>query len=108
MSAQGPPTGPLGKPRGIGFGILLFVVTVGLYSLSWAYTTHAELRPRTEDGLGGQLGLAVRILAWPVSAFLIPAETGRMYRRDGRTPPVTGWTGLWLFPGSLLVLPALV
>jgi hypothetical protein len=31
-----------------------------------------------------------------------------MYTRAGKQSPVTGWTGLWLFPGSLLVIPAIV
>jgi hypothetical protein len=31
MNASGN-TGPLGHPRGIGFGILLFIVTLGFYS----------------------------------------------------------------------------
>jgi len=29
MSTVSTPGGPLGKPRGIGFGILLFIVTIG-------------------------------------------------------------------------------
>ena len=31
-----------------------------------------------------------------------------MYARDGKTHPVTGWTGLWLFPGAILIVPAIV
>ena len=30
-----------------------------------------------------------------------------MYARAGKLAPVTGWTGLWLFPGSVLVIPAM-
>jgi hypothetical protein len=29
-------TGPLGHPRGIGFGILMFIITLNFYSLYWA------------------------------------------------------------------------
>ncbi len=31
-----------------------------------------------------------------VSWFLIPSEIGKMYKLDGREPPFSGWTGLWL------------
>jgi len=85
---------------GIGFGILLFIVTLGFYSWYWAFKTHEEIRQHSDEGLGGVLGLVIWILISPVSAFVIPSEIGKMYRNDGRGPPVTGWTGLWLFPGG--------
>jgi cytochrome c-type biogenesis protein CcmH/NrfF len=31
-----------------------------------------------------------------------------MYRKDGKEPPVSGWTGLWLFPGVFLIIPIFV
>lgn len=108
MSARAGNAGPLGQPRGIGFGILLFVVTLGFYGWYWAFKTHEELRNRTGDGLGGVLGLVIWILINPVSAFVIPSEVGKMYAKDGREPPVTGWTGLWLFPFVFLIVPAIV
>ena len=101
-------TGPLGRPRGIGFGILLFIVTLGFYSWYWAFKTHEEIKQHSGEGLGGVLGLVIWILISPVSAFVIPSEIGKMYKQDGREPPVTGWTGLWLFPGAILVIPAIV
>jgi hypothetical protein len=101
-------TGPLGRPRGIGFGILLFIVTLGFYSWYWAFKTHEEIEQHSGEGLGGVLGLVIWILISPVSGFVIPSEIGKMYKQDGREPPVTGWTGLWLFPGAILVIPAIV
>ena len=100
--------GPLGQPRGIGFGILLFIVTLGFYSWYWAFKTHEEIRQHSGEGLGGVLGLVIWILISPVSAFVIPSEIGKMYGNDGREAPVTGWTGLWLFPGGILIIPAIV
>jgi hypothetical protein len=47
-------------------------------------------------------------LIQPVMAFVIPSEIGKMYRKDGREPPMSGWTGLWLFPGAILIIPAIV
>ena len=32
-------TGPLGQPRGVGFGILMYIVTFGVYSFYWVYKT---------------------------------------------------------------------
>ncbi len=107
MSTQ-PPTGPLGKPRGVVFVILVGVVTFGLYWIYWAYRTHDELKRHTGEGLGGVLGLVVWVLIGAVSAFAIPAEIGSMYARDGRAKPVSGWTGLWLFPFGILIVPGIV
>ncbi len=101
-------TGPLGKPRGIGFGILLFIVTLGFYSWYWVFKTEEEMRQHTGEGLGGILGLVVWILITPVMDFVIPSEIGKMYKRDGQEPPVTGWTGLWGFPGGILIIPGIV
>jgi Domain of unknown function (DUF4234) len=101
-------TGPVGRPRGIGFGILLFIITLGFYGWYWVFKTQEETKQRTGEGLGGVLGLVIWILISPVSAFVIPSEIGKMYAIDGMVPPITGWTGLWLFPGAILVIPAIV
>ena len=107
MSTSGN-TGPLGHPRGIGFAILIFIVTFGLYSLYWVYQTQEEVKRHSGDGIGGVLGLVVWIIVGAISAFVIPSEIGKMYEKDGREAPITGWTGLWLFPGALLIIPAIV
>ncbi|MGH3093130.1 MAG: DUF4234 domain-containing protein [Gaiellaceae bacterium] len=103
-----PSTGPLGNPRGIGFGILMFIVTLGFYSWYWAFKTHEEIKQHSGEGVGGVIGLVIWILLNVVSAFVIPSEVGKMYSKDGQEPPVTGWTGLWLFPGLILIIPAIV
>ena len=105
MSAN---TGPRGQRRGVGFGILLYVVTLGLYGWYWAFKTQEEMKQHTGEGLGGVLGLVIWILIAPVSGFVIPSEVGKMYRSAGRESPMTGWTGLWLFPGAILIIPAIV
>jgi hypothetical protein len=101
-------TGPLGHPRGIGFGILIFIVTFGLYSLYWVYQTQDEVKRHSGEGIGGVLGLVVWLIVGAISAFVIPSEIGKMYEKDGREAPITGWSGLWLFPGALLIIPAIV
>jgi uncharacterized protein DUF4234 len=108
MSTPQSNTGPHGRPRGIGFAILLFIVTISIYGWYWVYKTQEEMKQHTGDGLGGVLGLVVWILISPVSAFVIPSEIGRMYKRDGREAPVSGWTGLWLFPFGIFLIPAIV
>ena len=101
-------TGPLGRPRGIGFGILIFILTLGFYGWYWVYNTQEEMKRHTGDGLGGVLGLVIWILIGAVSAFVIPSEAGNMYAKDGRPKPLSGWTGLWLFPFGIFIIPAIV
>ena len=96
MSTQASTTGPLGQPRGIGFAILLAIVTLGIYTFYWVFKTHEETKLHTGDGVGGVIGLVIYILISPVTWFLIPSEVGKMFRADGREAPFTGWTGLWL------------
>ncbi len=101
-------TGPLGQPRGVGFGILLFIVTFGFYGWYWAYKTQEEMKQHTGNGLGGVLGLVIWILIGAVSAFVIPSEIGNMYEKGGRPKPLSGWTGLWLFPFGIFIIPAII
>jgi RND superfamily putative drug exporter len=93
---------------GAPFHIVLFVVTLGIYGLFWAYKTHKAIKQRTGDGLGRFLGVVVWFFLWPVSVFVIPAEIGRMYKRAGKEAPVSGWTGLWAYPGIVLIVPAII
>lgn len=101
-------TGPLGQPRGVGFGILMFIVTIGFYGWYWIYKTMEEIGRHVGQGLGGVLSLVIWILIQPVMSFVTPSEIGKMYEKDGQSPPVNGWTGLWLFPFGFLIVPAIV
>jgi uncharacterized membrane protein YdfJ with MMPL/SSD domain len=98
----------LGERRGIVRHIVFGILTLGLYWWYWAYKTHKTTKERTGQGLGGPLGLVLWILFYPINAFVIPAEIGRMYRQAGKETRLTGWTGLWLFPFGLLIVPAFV
>lgn len=110
MSTLGQPgnTGPLGQHRGVAFVVLISIVTIGIYTIYWVYKTQEEVKLHSNQGLGGVLGLVVWVLVSPVSAFVIPSEIGKMYAQDGRERPITGWTGLWLFPFGIFVVPAIV
>jgi hypothetical protein len=96
MSTPSANTGPLGQPRGIGFCILLAIVTLGIYSLYWVFKTQDEVKNHSGQGVGGVLGLVIWIVVGVVTWFLIPSEVGKMYKLDGREAPFSGWTGLWL------------
>ncbi|HET7743136.1 MAG TPA: DUF4234 domain-containing protein [Gaiellaceae bacterium] len=96
MSTPSGNTGPLGHPRGIGFAILMTIITIGFYSLYWVFKTQDEVKEHSDQGVGGVLGLVIYIVVGIVTWFLIPSEVGKMYTRDGRVAPFTGWTGLWL------------
>ena len=101
-------TGPAGKRRGTGFVILIGIVTIGIYWVYWAYKSHEEIKQHSGQGVGGVLGLVIYILISAVTMFLLPSEIGKMYRQDGRQSPVNGWTGLWMIPGAILIIPAFV
>ncbi|MGL6278192.1 MAG: DUF4234 domain-containing protein [Gaiella sp.] len=101
-------TGPLGQNRGVGFVIVIGIITFGIYWVYWVYKTCEEMKRRTGEGLGGVLGLVVWLVVYPVMAFVIPSELGNMHARDGKPKPVTGWTGLWLFPFGFLIVPGIV
>ncbi len=96
MDTSASNTGPLGQRRGIGFGILIFIITFGLYSLYWVFKTQEEVKSHSGQGVGGVLGLVIYIVVSPITWFLVPSEVGKMHTQDGRTAPFTGWTGLWL------------
>jgi len=104
----GPPSGPLGKVRGTGMVILLTIVTFGIYSLVYYYSTHEEMKRHSGDGLGGVLALVLAIFVGFVSPFLLSKEVGDLYERQGRHAPVTALTGLWVFPGILILIGPII
>jgi hypothetical protein len=88
-------TGPLGQQRGVGFVILMSIVTLGIYTLYWIYKTSEEIKLHSGIGVGGVLGVVIWLVFSPVMAFETPSEIGKMYRADGREAPFSGWIGLW-------------
>lgn len=88
---------PLGKPRGPLVVLLLSIVTIGIYGLYWQYAVFKEMKEYSGEGMGGGLGLLFAILLGIVNVFMMPAEVGGLYAREGRERPVTGVTGFWVF-----------
>lgn len=96
MSTPSGNSGPLGQQRGIGFAILMTIITLGIYSLYWVFKTQDSIKEHSDQGVGGVLGLVIYIVVGMVTWFLIPSEVGKMFKKDGREAPFSGWTGLWL------------
>ena len=102
-------SGPfIGRVRGTGVCILLTVVTLGIYSLFWFYSVHAEMKAHKGTGLGGGIGLLLAIFVGVVMPFITSQEVGELYERRGVAKPVSAATGLWNFPGSFLIIGPLV
>lgn len=103
-----PGTGPLGRPRGTGFAILMCFLTCGLYSYYWWYSVHEEMKRHRGEGLGGGLALLVAIVFSPAMAFITSDEVGKLYSSRGSEPPVTWQTALWYFPGMFILVGPIV
>jgi Na+/proline symporter len=87
---------PIGRQRGVGFVIVLYIVTLGIYGLYWIYKSFDEMKGYRRQGVSGIVGLLLAFII--VSTFLLPAYVGRMYNEDGNpNNPVSGLTGFWVF-----------
>ena len=62
------PTGPLGNKRGIGFGILMTIVTLGIYCYWWWSATFEELKShRNGQGIGGLIALILMFVGGSIA-----------------------------------------
>jgi len=96
VSTPAPNTGPLGEERGIGFMIVLTIVTLGIYGLYWIYKSFSEVKRHRGEGMNGILGVLSCIVIF--GYFKLPQYVGRMYAAEGnQRPPVSGLSGLWVF-----------
>jgi hypothetical protein len=95
-AAATPSARAIGQPRGVAFVIIVGLLTLGLYFIYWAYKTGEEIKQYSGEGLGGILWLVIWLVAGIVMIFVAPSEVGKLYSREGQTPPVTGKTGFWM------------
>jgi hypothetical protein len=102
------PSGPIGHVRGTGVQILLFLVTFGVWGFVYYFQTHEEMRRHTGEGVGGVLALLLSFFVGIVSPYLLSHEVGALYERRGSARPVSALTGLWFFPGMLLVVGPII
>ena len=98
------PNGPIGQVRGTGLQILLFFVTFGIWSFVYYYQTQEEMKRHSGDGIGGVLALVLSFFVGIVSPYLLSHEVGGLYERRGQRRPVSALTGLWFFPGALILV----
>ena len=101
-------TGGPGKIRGTGMCILLAIVTFGIYTWVWYFSTSEEMKRHSGQGLGGAVSLVLAIFVGIVSPFISSSEVGGLYERAGRPQPVSGATGLWYFPGIFILVGPIV
>jgi hypothetical protein len=85
----------LGQPRGVGFAIVMSIVTLGIYSIYWICKTYSEVRRYRGQGVGGFGGFLLCFIF--VGHFLLPAYIGRMQTEAGQRNTISGWTGLFIF-----------
>ena len=95
---------PIGKVRGTGVCILLMFVTLGIYTLFWYYQVHEEMKRHKGTGLGGLVAVLLAFFIGIASPYIVSAEVGELYDRRGQSKPVSGATGLWYFPGMLILV----
>jgi hypothetical protein len=100
-TATMPPPSPsaartsVGKERPVGIMILLYIVTLGIYSLFWAYAVNDELKSATGRGMSGVGALLLWFFLSPVAFFIFPYEIEKAYSLQGKYSPVRSTTGLW-------------
>jgi hypothetical protein len=100
MTAAPPPapaggTGTVGQMRRPLIVILLSIVTLGIYALFWYYRNFEDMKVYSGEGLGGVLGLLLSFFCGIIAIFLLPAEVGNLYGREGQEKPITGLAGFW-------------
>ena len=100
--------GQIGKVRSTGVCMLLMVVTLGIYALVWYYQSLEEMKRHSGQELGGGIALLLAFFVGIAMPFITSAEVGALYERRGQAKPVSGTTGLWSFPGGLLIVGPLV
>ena len=96
-----PPAAPAGGSGAIGelrkplTVVLLTIVTCGIYGLFWYYRNFEDMKQYSGEGIGGLLGLLLAIFCSIIAVFILPAEVGNLYEREGKDKPISALTAFW-------------
>jgi hypothetical protein len=86
---------PIGRPRGVGITLLLFIITLGIYGFWWIYYQYRDFKEFTGEGLSPGAGVVIQIFIGVVNMFILPSQIESAYQRDGKASPVSAIWGLW-------------
>ncbi len=100
--------GPVGQVRSTGMCILLYIVTLGIYSWYWYYKVSKEMKDHSGQGIGGAIALILAIFVGIVMPYVSSSEVGGLYTRRGEEQPVSAMTGLWYFPGMIIIVGPII
>ena len=101
MSQTPPPapksaaTGSIGEIRAPLTVSLLTLVTCGIYGIYWYYKNFDEMKNYSGEGVGGVVGLLLALFCGIIAVFLLPAEVGNLYAKEGKDKPVSAMTAFW-------------
>lgn len=103
MSQTSPPpppaaaggSGAVGQMREPLTVALLTLVTCGIYGIWWYYRNFEDMQQFSGEGVGGGLGLVLALFCGIIAVFLLPAEVGNLFDREGKETPVTALTAFW-------------
>ncbi len=107
-SGQPAPGAEVGKIRSTGVCILLSIVTFGIYTAVYYFKVHDEMKRHSGQGVGGGVALLLALFVGVAMPFVTASEVGGLYERRGQARPVSAATGLWAFPGFLILVGPIV
>ena len=88
-------TGAIGELRKPLTVVLLNFITCSIYYYWWNYRNFEDMKQHSGEGIGGGLGVLLAIFCGIVTIFLLPAEVGNLYEREGKEKPCSAMTGFW-------------
>ena len=69
--------------RSIGFMILLWIFTLGIYPIYWQYKFQSELKSKTDEGFGGLMHLIMLMITFGIYAIYWQYAAGKRLAKLG-------------------------